>query len=188
MANTGATANNDTKKMDDDLAVDVEISYVATVFDNVNDAKSAYKELTSLQREGLVNIIDAAYVEKTDRSKVKVHDHNDWAIGEGVLGGGVTGALIGIIAGTILLPAAIGALIGGIVMGAYEYDSSFSNKDLKNLGDSLQVGSSALVAIVEDVYVEEVEVEMKKQGGGKVHSGKIPKSTADSVSTAKAKK
>ena len=74
-------------------------------------------------------------MQKTDRSKIKVYDHNEWDVGRGTVAGGVTGAVIGIIAGTILLPAAIGALIGSIIGGVYEYESSFDLKELRKFGE-----------------------------------------------------
>ncbi len=194
MANTTNEPEKTTQTVDS-VDYGVDISYVAALFDSVDDAKKAYKALKELDREGFISIIDAAYVEKIGRSKIKVHDHNDWAIPGGIIGGGVggaaTGALIGLIGGVVLLPAAIGALLGGVLMGVYEYEDtrvSFTNKELKDLAEALPVGASTLVAIVEDDYVEAVEEEVKNQGGKKTHSGKIPKSTADSLAAKKTDK
>jgi uncharacterized membrane protein len=179
------TNSSTTAQVDENVDVGVAISYVAAIFDNVDDAKAAYKQLKEAQREGLITVLDAAYVEKTDRSKIRVHDHDDWAIGKGIIGGGVAGAVIGIVGGAILLPAAIGVLIGGVVAEVYEHDVKFSSKEIKKFADSLPVGTSALVTIVEDIYVEDVRDEMSKQGGKKVHSGTVPKSTTDSLTPTK---
>jgi uncharacterized membrane protein len=184
--------NSDTKQIDEkdnnvdtvDAVVAVPyLSYIAATFDNVNDAKTAYKALRDAQREGLVTIVDAAYAEKTDRGKIRMHGREGWQVGGGVVAGGVAGGIIGIIAGTILLPAAIGALIGGVIMEVYERQYNPADVDLRKLGDTLPAGSTALVAIAEDVHVEEVVAEIKSQGGKKTHSGKIPKSTAEALSS-----
>ena len=117
--------------------------------------------------EGLIDILDAAYVEKTDRGRIKVYDHNEWDLGAGAVAGGVTGAVIGIVAGAILVPAAIGALVGGVIGGVYEYETSFPFKDLRKLAESLPVGTSALVAVAEDPYVVVVQEEFGKARGQK---------------------
>jgi uncharacterized membrane protein len=178
--NNGSKQQNDTNG---DQEADMTISFVAALFDDVDAAKQAYSALKDVEREGLVKIIDAAYMQKTDRSKIKVYEHKDWRGGQGALAGGAIGAVIGIVGGAILLPAGIGALIGGI--WAKVHDTGFNDKSLGKLADSLPAGTSALVAIVEDDEVEPVEAEMTKEGGKKVHSGKVPKSTADTLSEAK---
>jgi uncharacterized membrane protein len=187
MANANTLSKTDQKI--DELVVGANISYVAAVFDNVNDAKSAYKKLKDAQRDGSVTIIDAAYAEKTEKSRLKVHDHDDWLYGDKIVGGGasgvIVGGLIGLVAGAILIPAAIGALIGAAIMSVYGHETKFSHEDLKEIADTLPVGSSALVAIVEDEYLGVVEVEVQKLGGKKVHSNKIPKSTVSSLATSK---
>ncbi len=175
MANTSDEVKQNTDNEEPVMA----ISFVAAMFDNVDDAKLAYQALKDVQREGLVKILDAAYVEKTERSKLKVHEHKDWRGGQGVLAGGAVGAIIGIVGGAILLPAGIGALIGGI--WAKMHDTGFDDKNLGKLAESLPIGTSALVAVVEDDYVEQIEKEMTKEGGKKVHSGAVPKSTAESL-------
>jgi uncharacterized membrane protein len=180
---------NRTDQKIDELVLEADVSYVAAVFDNVGDAKKAYKQLKDAQRDGVVTIVDAAYTEKTERDRLKVHDHDDWVFGEKIVeagaGGAVVGGLIGIVAGAILMPAAIGALIGGAIVSVYGHKTKFSHEDLKEIADTLPLGTSALVAIVEDEFLEIAEVEVHKLGGKKVHSNKIPKSTAASLATSK---
>jgi uncharacterized membrane protein len=171
----------------DELMLEADISYIAAVFDDVDDAKEAYRKLKGAQREGLVTIVDAAYAEKTDHDKLKIHDHDDWRFGDNIIeagaGGAVVGGLIGIVAGAILMPAAIGALIGAAIVSVYGHKTKFSHEDLKEIADTLPVGTSALVAIVEDEFLEIAELEVNKLGGKKVHSNSIPKSTATTLAT-----
>jgi len=187
MTDTATLSKTDQKI--DALVIGADISYVAAVFDNVGDAKAAYKKLKSAQHAGTVTVIDAAYAEKTERNRLRVHDHDDWLYGDKIVEGGATGiivgGLIGIVAGAILIPAAIGALIGATIMSIYGRETKLAHDDLKDIADTLPVGSSALVAIVEDEYVAAVEVEVQKLGGKKVHSNKIPKSTVDTLASAK---
>ena len=168
-------ASNDSQQQSNDQQNTVlDISFVVAVFDDVSSAKVAYDTLKELSREGFFQIETAAYLEKTDRSKVKTHEFKDWKGGKGALVGGSAGLLVGLIGGAVLLPVGIGALIGGIL--ANTHDTGFNDKNLAKLADSLPAGTSALVAIVEDVYTEPVEAELKKAGGKKVHSGAVPKS------------
>jgi uncharacterized membrane protein len=185
MANTNSSSAGAKTANGSDEVTEVEIgeelSFVAALFDNANDAKSAYNQLKEEQREGLVDVLDAAYIEKTDRSRIKVHDHNEWDTGAGAVAGGVTGAIIGLVAGAILVPAAIGVLVGGIIGGIYEHETSFGFKDLRNLAETLPAGTSALVAVVEDPYVMVTKNELNRLGGKKTQSGKVPKSTTQAL-------
>jgi uncharacterized membrane protein len=162
----------------DAISRKTEISYIAAVFNNVEDAKHAYKKLNKAQREGLINVVDAGYVEKTETSWLDVHDHSDWERGQNMLGGGIAGGitagLIGLVAGAILVPASIGFLVGGAIMSVYDQDVKFSQRDLLNIADTLPVGTAALVAIVEDDYLKIAEYEIQKHGASSVHSNKIP--------------
>lgn len=178
-------ANNKTNgDMGGEQEVVVEVSYVAAVFDDVKAAKNSYDVLKALNREGLLQIGAAAYMEKTDRSKVKVHEFKDWSGKKGAWLGGGAGAVIGIVGSAVLFPVAIGALVGGTL--AHVHDTKFSDKDLRQAADALPPGSSALVALVADAYVADVEKELTKEGGKKVHSGEVPKSAVVSVDDAKA--
>jgi hypothetical protein len=56
---------------------------------------------------------------------------------------------------------AVGALVGGLT--AKLRDSGFSDKRLESLGESLKPGSSAIVAVVEHIWVDKVKAELAKQ-------------------------
>ena len=76
-------------------------------------------------------------------------------------------ALIGLAAAlcagpALLVPAAVGALVGGLA--AKLRDSGFSDARLKALGENLKPGSSAIVAVVEHRWVAEVEKAMAEAG------------------------
>lgn len=186
---TKSKSTTQTPQTVDYLDYGIDLSYIATLFENVHEAKLAYNKLKRLNDEGFLEIVDAAYVEKTGSSKIKVHDHNDWEIGESMVGGGISGVVIGtilgLVGGAILLPAAVGAgagiLIGGAVSEAYDHDTTFDHGDLKDLAKSLPVGTSALVAMTEDEFVEETEVEMAKLGGKTIQKGSIPNSVIDAA-------
>jgi uncharacterized membrane protein len=168
-------ANSDSPKQTEEQSNGgVDVSFVVAVFDDVSSAKAAYDVLRELSREGFFQIETAAYLEKTDRSKVKTHEYKDWRGGQGALAGGTAGLVVGLIGGAVLLPVGVGMLVGGIL--AKVHDTGFNDKNLGKLADSLPPGTSALVAIVEEEYAEPVEEEMKKSGGKKVHSGPVPKS------------
>jgi uncharacterized membrane protein len=175
LAEGGIMANDASPKQSDvQDNSGVDISFVVAIFDDINSAKSAYSVLRDLSREGFFQIEAAAYLEKTDRSKIKVHEYKDWRGGQGALAGGTAGLIVGLIGGAVLLPVGVGALVGGIL--AKVHDTGFNDKNLGRIADSLPPGTSALVAIVEEEYTIPVEEEMKKSGGKKVHSGPIPKS------------
>ena len=68
----------------------------------------------------------------------------------------VGGAAIGLVAGAALAaPVVVGALVGGLV--AKLRDSGFSNKRLEAMGEGLQPGTSAIIAVVEHTWVAKVE-------------------------------
>ena len=71
------------------------------------------------------------------------------------------GAAIGVIAGPLLVvPAAVGALVGGLA--AKFTDAGFDDTRLKAIGEGLTPGSSAIVAIVEHKWVEQVQQELEE--------------------------
>ncbi len=135
---------------------DVPVQLIVAAFQNEGDAKEALKALKQAKKEGLIKIDSAAVLRKDEKGKIHIKETHDMGGGKGAVLGGVGGAAVGLIAGAALAaPLAVGALIGGLV--AKLRDSGFSDERLGTLGESLQPGTSAIIAVVEHEWVAKVE-------------------------------
>jgi uncharacterized membrane protein len=135
---------------------DNPIQLVVAAFKDEAAAKAALKELKQAQKAKVIKIENAAVLRKDEKGKLHIKETHDMGGGKGAVFGGVGGAAIGLIGGpALLVPTAVGALVGGLV--AKLRDSGFSNKRLESLGEGLQPGTSAIVAVVEHTWVGKVE-------------------------------
>ena len=75
----------------------------------------------------------------------------------------MTGAVLGILSGGATLAiSGAGALIGGLT--AKLRDSGFKDERLERLGKNLPPGSSAIVAVIDHIWVAELERELQQAG------------------------
>jgi len=146
---------------------DVPVQLIVAAFQDEKTAGEALKQLKAAKREGLIDIDNAAVLRKDEKGKLHIKETADMGGGKGAVLGGVAGAAIGLIAGPLLVvPATVGALVGGLA--AKLRDSGFSDERLKTLGDGLKPGSSAIVAVVEHKWVAQVERAMAEAGADAV--------------------
>jgi len=142
---------------------DVPVQLIVAAFKDEQTAKEALDALKKAQKEKLIKIENAAVLRKDEKGKLHIKETADMGGKKGATLGGVAGAAIGLIAGpALLVPAAVGALVGGLAAKAR--DSGFSDARLKALGEGLTPGSSAIVAVVEHRWVAEVERAMTEEG------------------------
>jgi uncharacterized membrane protein len=142
---------------------DVPVQLIVAAFQDERAAKEALNALKEAQRQKLIKINNAAVLHKDAKGRLHIKETADMGGGKGAAIGGVAGAAIGLIAGPVLLvPAAVGALVGGL--SAKLRDSGFSDARLKALGAHLAPGSSAIVAVVEHRWVAEVKQAMAEAG------------------------
>jgi len=142
---------------------DVPIQLIVAAFNEEKAAKETLKVLKEAKAAGLIKIENAAVLRKDEKGmrkdekgKLHIKETQDMGGGKGAAFGGVAGAAIGLIAGpALVVPAAVGALVGGLT--AKLRDTGFSNQRLETLGEGLQPGSSAIVAVVEHTWVDKVE-------------------------------
>jgi len=142
---------------------DVPVQLVVAAFQDEKAADAALKELKTLKRERLIGIQNAAVIRKDEKGKLHIRETADLGGGRGAALGGVAGAAIGLIAGpALVVPAAVGALVGGLM--AKLKDSGFSDERLETLGEGLTPGSSAIVAVIEHKWVDQVQKELEEAG------------------------
>lgn len=127
------------------------------VYPNEQGAKRTLDVLEQMEHNGTIHIVDAAVLVKQVDGKVKVTDTarhaRRKALGAGTLIGGVVGLLF---PPGILIGAGLGAAVGGIV-GALTHRDAFKNATMKRAAEEMRPGTSAIVAVMEDRWLQTLE-------------------------------
>jgi uncharacterized membrane protein len=134
------------------------------VIDYENEVKAEEVRLTLLkmQKEYLIDLIDAVIVVRDAKGKVRLRQLYDLTTA-GAVSGGFWGALIGLIFLNPLFGFAIGAAAGAI-SGALR-DVGIDDKFMKELGQTLKPDSAALFVLIRHMTPDKVVAEIQKFGG-----------------------
>ena len=139
------------------MTEEAALQAVVAAFKTRDGASAALEELklgldASALKEAAVLVRDAA-----NSLEIKESHH----VGKGALLGGVTGAVVGLITGPVgwvVVGATIGALANKL------RDTGFPDARLKQIGQALTPGTSALIAIVRQDWAVEVEEHLRAAG------------------------
>ena len=135
---------------------DKPIQLFVAVYDDEVGAKQSLKDYQAMHREGSIDLIDGAVIVHTAEGKVKLEETADPSGKKWAKRGAIAGGLAGLIfPPSIIASAAVGGATGGI-WGKIR-DKGFKDEDLKEIGESLQPGSSAIIAIAEDHVLDRLE-------------------------------
>jgi uncharacterized membrane protein len=140
-------------------------SLVVLAFDNETGAEQLRDDLLQLQKEHLIGLEDAAVAVRNKEGKVKIKPVTSLA-GAGALGGAFWGLLFGLIFFVPVFGMLVGAAAGALA-GKYQ-DIGVDDKFIKEVGDTLQPGTSALFLLVREVVPDKVEDTLKKYKNVKV--------------------
>jgi uncharacterized membrane protein len=132
------------------------------------DTDAAAKELSYLQegnRSTMLDLKDAAVIRKDEHGKIHVFETADSSGRKGAAIGGAVGAVLGLLSGpgAVIAGAAGAAVVGGLA--ARLHDAGISNKALKEFGETLQPGASALILILGEQWVEQISKDLTAAGG-----------------------
>ena len=142
------------------------VQLVVAAFNDEASADAALDQLKETRAQGLIQIENAAVLRKDETGRIHISETADMGP-KGAAIGGVAGAAIGLIAGpALLVPAAVGALIGGLAGKLQK--TGFADERLNTMAANLTPGSSAIVAVVEHTWVGKVEEAMAEAGADAV--------------------
>lgn len=148
-------------------AADQSKTLVFATYNGQDRASEVFKTMKSAQGETGERIESYAVVSKDPSGKVHVRDQRKTDAGVGLVVGGVIG-LVGGPAG-----AAVGAATGGAI-GYLTGDAAGIPRDVvDNMKQSLTPDSSAIVVVLEDRWVQDVERDMKQAQAREVISNQI---------------
>jgi uncharacterized membrane protein len=133
---------------------------VAVAYPDLDTARQVASNLGEAQKAHIVELDDLVVVERRGDGKVKLHQPS--LAGVGAAGGALWGGLIGLIFLVPLLGMAIGAA-SGAAAGALS-DAGVDDQFMKNLGDNLQPGNAAVIALIRQMNADKLLENIKVRG------------------------
>jgi uncharacterized membrane protein len=136
---------------------------ILAVFEDETTASKAYKDLQKAEKDKKVDLENIVLISKEADGKINLKEAAEKIAGEASIGALVGGAL-GLLAGPVgvITLGAAGAALGGI--SAKLDDVGFDDESLKMLGEKLEPGNSAILAVLESQYSEKLIQELKNRG------------------------
>lgn len=131
-------------------------------FENELKADEVLHRLEQLQKEHLVDLEDAVVVIKNQKGKVRIKQTYD-LVAEGAASGSFWGLLIGLLFLNPLLGVAAG-MAGGALSGAFS-DIGIDDDFIKESGNTLEAGTSALFILAREVTPDKVMDELRPFNG-----------------------
>jgi uncharacterized membrane protein len=117
---------------------------VAIAYPDAETAEKVRTELIQATKEHLVELQDAVVVEHGSDGKIKLNQAVS-TTGAGAAGGALWGGLIGLLFFAPLFGMAVGAATGALV--GKGTDAGVNDDFMKKLGERLQPGAAALIAL-----------------------------------------
>lgn len=172
-------------------------------FDSVDKAEAALKSLQALNKEHLVQLKHAAVISRDAQGKFAIKAGKDLGETQTAVVGAFAGGLLGLASQHVkpvenmtaghlntaevvglgsLLGAGVGA--GTAAIANRTVDLGFPEAYLKQIGESLTPGSSAIVSVVHFEHVDQIVSELSQFGGGRVLRQSLPADAAAQVGAA----
>ncbi|MCP4359910.1 MAG: DUF1269 domain-containing protein [Chloroflexi bacterium] len=137
---------------------------IAITYDNEQSGVQAFNALDSLQKQSVLKLEDAAFVVKNQKGKVKVTQTLEKRYtGSVTTWGFLWGFLIGLIFGGPLFWGLFTALLSRIF--GKRTDLGIDNQFIEDVGNSLDIGGSAVFMLVVEATQDKVLPELEKYGG-----------------------
>ena len=139
-------------------------------FDGIGTADDVLTKLRGMEKAHLLDLEDACVVVHTPDGKVQIKQAvNMTALG--AASGASTGMLVGALAGLLLLNPLAGMAVGGLAGAGFGAvsgslaDYGINDDFIKEVGKSLEPGSSAIFMLVRRATYDKVLPELKRFGG-----------------------
>jgi uncharacterized membrane protein len=141
------------------------VELIVSAFQSEDGADKALDAIVAAKKDRLIKIREAAVVRRDTGGKLHINERGDLTTGGGAASGAAIGAVVGLFGGPlgILLGGAVGGAIGGLA--GKLIDSGIPDARLKQIGEALKPGTSAIVALIEHSWADELEAELGQAGG-----------------------
>src|SRR5262249_6942966 len=132
------------------------VEVFVAMYDTEDGAGAALKDFKGAQRAGAIDLIDAAVIVHKAEGKVKFDETADPTGKRWAKRGAIAGGLVGLIFPPSIIVAGAGGAGAGGLWGKGR-GKGVKDEDLREIGESLPPGSSAIIAVAEDRVVADLE-------------------------------
>ena len=134
---------------------DPNLSLYVASYDDSGAASDDFEALKKAQLSADFVLVGAVVIDRDAEGKVVVKEHGGGDIGGGASMGALGGLVVGLFAPPLLLATALGAAVGaGIGALVKRHEEKQMGADLE---EYLPPGSSAIVAVLDDAYLDNIE-------------------------------
>jgi uncharacterized membrane protein len=142
---------------------------IVFTYDKEDKAMIALQKVADLSKQHLIDVEDAAVIVKNAKGKVKVQQTLEALVkGSNVASGGFWGLLIGLIFGGPMFLALLG--MGLSTLFNRKLDVGIDNQFIKDVGNDLAPGDSALFLLSGELTVDKVADALRDYGGKLYHT------------------
>jgi len=125
-----------------------------------NDAAAAGEDFAAIKELGDMSVVAAVVLQRDSAGDVEVVEHGGGLVAAGTTVGAVAGFVVGLFAPPLLLATAVGAGIGaGVGAIKKRHEEKAIGVDAEQW---LPVGSSAIAAVIDDLYLDRVDKAVTK--------------------------
>ena len=132
---------------------DLNVSLVVAAYGD--DASAAAEDFQTIKGVDDAYVVAAVVLTRDSAGKVQVTEHGGGLVASGTTVGAVAGFVVGLFAPPLLLATVVGAGIGaGVGSIRKRHEEKAIGVDAE---EWLPVGSSAIVAVVDDLYLDRID-------------------------------
>ena len=125
-----------------------------------NDQAAAGEDFAAIKELGDTAVVAAVVLQRDSAGDVEVVEHGGGLVAAGTTVGAVAGFVVGLFAPQLLLATAVGAGIGaGVGAIKKRHEEKVIGVDAEQW---LPVGSSAIAAVIDDLYLDRVDKAVSK--------------------------
>ncbi len=141
-----------------------QLEMIAAIYADEDRANVILDMLDQMHRATTINLSDAALVSKDAEGKLQIKETREVTGKKGAKRGAIAAGVFGLIFPPSLIASAIAGGAVGAAWGKLR-DSGIKSSSIKELGEKLEPGKAAVVALVDDASVEPTERAMQGYDG-----------------------